>query len=221
MAATTTATLAPAPVPAAIEPSGTAPAPAPLPPPRSASAIGVAVREARPEEYPLLEDAIVEAYRASMEVSAEYEADMRRLAQHAASYRVWVAVDETDEVLGTVLTPRADVPYTGHGEPEGERAFRLLTVAPSARGRGVGRLLIDHAIAEIAATGARRVSIWTGAQMPAAVRLYESYGFTRHPERETFTVDGGKVPLSYTYDVPDALFAAPRSSPATAHPVPY
>lgn len=171
--------------------------------------IGVAVREARREEYPAIADAIVAAYRASMEVSEEYEADMRRLAEHAASYRVWVAVDDRDDILGTVLTPRADAPDTGH-EPEGERAFRLLTVAPSARGRGVGRLLIDHAVAQIAATGAHRVGIWTGAQMPAAVRLYESYGFTRRRERETFTVDGGKVPLSYTYDVPDALLAASR-----------
>lgn len=85
----------------------------------------------------------------------------------------------------------------------------------------MGRLLIDHAVAQIAATGAHRVGIWTGAQMPAAVRLYESYGFTRRRERETFTVDGGKVPLSYTYDVPDALLAAPRSSPATTHSAPY
>ncbi len=74
--------------------------------------IGVAVREARREEYSAIEDAIVAAYRASMEVSEEYEADMRRLAEHAASYRVWVAVDDRDDVLGTVLTPPAPTPPT-------------------------------------------------------------------------------------------------------------
>ncbi|MDR3360080.1 MAG: GNAT family N-acetyltransferase, partial [Bifidobacteriaceae bacterium] len=159
---------------------------------------------ADPTEYAKVADVIVEAFTASFPVSDFYRADMRNLAEHARHFTVWVAEDPSDgRILGTVLVQRADAPTHAPGEVDGERGFRLLSVAPAGRGLGLGKALVAHAIAQIAAQGCRTVGIWSGPQMVAAHRVYEHFGFRRRPERETFTVDGGQRPLAFTLDLPD------------------
>jgi GNAT superfamily N-acetyltransferase len=59
-----------------------------------------------------------------------------------------------------------------------------MAVTESSQGAGVGRRLLEAAIAEARAAGARRLYLETNRKLGPAIRLYESMGF-RHlpPER--------------------------------------
>jgi putative acetyltransferase len=61
-----------------------------------------------------------------------------------------------------------------------------MAVAEEYRGLGIGRGLLEHAIAEAKASGARWLSLETNAKLKNAIHLYESVGF-KHlpPERVT------------------------------------
>jgi ribosomal protein S18 acetylase RimI-like enzyme len=52
-----------------------------------------------------------------------------------------------------------------------------IVVDPERRGRGVGRLLLDAALAFLRSRGAPRVVLWTAARNAPAQRLFESAGF--------------------------------------------
>jgi putative acetyltransferase len=54
-----------------------------------------------------------------------------------------------------------------------------MRTAPAALGRGVGRKILHHIIAEARSRGYLRLSLETGSTEPfaAALRLYESEGF--------------------------------------------
>lgn len=70
--------------------------------------------------------------------------------------------------------------------PMEDRVYELskMAVAPEARGRGIGRELLQHAIAEARRLGGRSLFLGSSTKLPSAVHLYESVGF-RHvpPER--------------------------------------
>lgn len=84
---------------------------------------------------------------------------------------IWVAADE-EQVLGTVAML-----------PTGPGRFELLklTVAPQARGRGVGRQLVDTALAFGRAHGAVLVTLVSNSQLTSALRIYEQAGFEHRP----------------------------------------
>jgi putative acetyltransferase len=60
-----------------------------------------------------------------------------------------------------------------HGE------VKSMRTAPGALGRGVGRAILHHIVAEARSRGYRRLSLETGSTDPfaAALKLYESEGF--------------------------------------------
>ena len=64
-----------------------------------------------------------------------------------------------------------------HGE------IKSMRTAPYALGRGVGRALLNHIMAEARTRGYSRLSLETGSTEPfaAALRLYEREGFSRCP----------------------------------------
>ena len=66
----------------------------------------------------------------------------------------------------------------------GEFEVAKMTVTESFRGTGIGRKLLEEAIAEARASGAHRLYLETNSKLTPAIRLYESLGF-RHlpPER--------------------------------------
>lgn len=56
--------------------------------------------------------------------------------------------------------------------------LRKMYLAADARGLGLGRLLLDTALATARAAGFRRVVLETASVLARAVALYKAYGFT-------------------------------------------
>ncbi len=82
--------------------------------------------------------------------------------------RLAMARDETGKLLGIVLLkPLA----TGTAE------IKRLFVDPEARGEGLGRKLVGRLLEEAREIGYEQVFLDTGTYMPAAHRLYQSFGF--------------------------------------------
>lgn len=80
----------------------------------------------------------------------------------------FVAVEPGGEIVGTAALMR-----TGAATAE----LRKLFLRPHARGRGVGRLLLDAVLDAARARGLRRVTLTTRERYGAAMRLYERCGF--------------------------------------------
>ena len=81
-------------------------------------------------------------------------------------------VVEGDTVLGTCAVLR-------HSPSECEIA--KMAVAPAARGRGLGDLLMEAAVDFARQIGARRVAIVSNTVLAPALRLYRKHGFVEVP----------------------------------------
>jgi GNAT superfamily N-acetyltransferase len=68
-----------------------------------------------------------------------------------------------------------------------------MAVTASAQGLGIGRLLLERAIAEARAAGATRLFLETNSALTPAIRLYESVGFTHVPSEQAGTPTYARV----------------------------
>jgi putative acetyltransferase len=77
--------------------------------------------------------------------------------------------------------------------PIGNGVYELskMAVSPELRGLGIGRRLLEHAIAQAKRIGARSLFLGSNAKLANAVHLYESVGF-RHVAPENIP------PMPYT-----------------------
>jgi ribosomal-protein-alanine N-acetyltransferase len=80
---------------------------------------------------------------------------------------VFLAAERGGAVAGYVIARRA--------ADEGE--ILNLAVAPAERGRGLGRVLVQRALAELCAAGARTAFLEVRESNAAALRLYGGLGF--------------------------------------------
>ena len=121
---------------------------------------------ADPRVLRLLEDHLADMFAESPPESV-HALDVSGL-QHAA-VTFWV-VTEGDTVLGCVALKELDAT---HGE------LKSMRTDAAARGRGLGRLLLEHVLAVAAARGYTRMSLETGSQefFRPARTLYARYGF--------------------------------------------
>ncbi len=94
-----------------------------------------------------------------------------------------VAVHDDGRVWGAVLFLN-EASSIRQLAQAGEREFRLLGVAETARGQGVGQSLVQACIDRAHAAGAASLVLWTQPKMLAAQRLYERLGFERWPSRD-------------------------------------
>jgi ribosomal protein S18 acetylase RimI-like enzyme len=84
---------------------------------------------------------------------------------------LFVAEGAEDEVLGTVMAG-----YDGH-----RGWLYAVAVAPAQRQRGIGRALVEHACAALAARGCGKVNLQVRDGNEHVLAFYEQLGFAREP----------------------------------------
>ena len=106
-----------------------------------------------------------------------------RFVKHfdAARERCWIAESDGERV-GAVLVVK---------QSRSTAKLRLLIVEPAARGRGLGRRLVEECIAFARAKGYRRLELWTQSNLAAARSIYKRCGFrlVRKERHSSFGAD--------------------------------
>ena len=161
----------------------------------------VTVRPVRPEEYEVLASVTLDAYRALLgpDIDGEYADELGDVAARAAQTETLVAVDGTGRLMGGVAYVPGPGPLDWFDGPD-EAGFRMLAVAPTAQGQGVGAALVAACIDRAVAAGKARLFLHTTAPMTVAQRLYERAGFHRDPERDR-VLQGELVLLGYVLEL--------------------
>jgi GNAT superfamily N-acetyltransferase len=161
------------------------------------------IRAALPEEFDAVGAVTVEAYAADGyigdNVEDGYADQLRNAARRAEQAELVVAVDYSGEVLGSVTVVR---PGTELAEisRDGELEFRMLSVTPNARGRGVGAALTAAVLERAGGIAAQRVVMSSLELMKTAHRMYERLGFTRLPERDWEPAPGIQL-VAYSFEL--------------------
>jgi GNAT superfamily N-acetyltransferase len=110
-----------------------------------------------------------EGFDASFEpLVAEILADYIRTRDPACE-RAWIAWDG-EQRLGSIFCVKGPEP--------GQAKLRLFLLTPSARGKGLGKRLLEACIAYARDRGYGELVLWTHASHRAACALYEKAGFT-------------------------------------------
>lgn len=117
------------------------------------------------------------------------------LLVRAWSGRRWRRLLETRRYVTASQLPRAEL--------------ASIALAPSARGRGIGRTLVAAVLAELGRRGVTAVRVTTAADNGEARRLYESAGFRLHGELEIHPHERAAV---YVRDVPAVAAGGPGRS---------
>ena len=112
-----------------------------------------------------------------------------------------IVAERGNELVGSVLLfPGDSDAYGGKREGTGWPELRLLAVKPSARGRGVGKRLMEECIQRARQAGAKVLGLHTGDSMVVALPMYERRGFVRNPELD-FDVERGELVKAYYLDL--------------------
>jgi len=87
----------------------------------------------------------------------------------SARERIWIA-EQNDRIVGCIgiLSLSAQVAQ-----------LRWFLVDPSARGAGIGRKLLNEAVAFCKDRGYKTIILWTVSTLAAAAHLYKSAGFSK------------------------------------------
>ncbi len=139
----------------------------------------ITIREAQAEDIPFLRAMIWEALLASPIFLAHMgiEAIQRHEEQYWAAWTpqadpAFIAVDSTGRALGVILLKPSDVATPALG-------WRIsMGVEADARGQGIGRQLMERAIAFAKADGKHFVNLLVDPTNHPAVALYRHTGFT-------------------------------------------
>jgi predicted N-acetyltransferase YhbS len=102
-----------------------------------------------------------------------------------------------DQVVGTISL--FDPTHEGINRP-GEGELARLAVARSARGRRIGRTLVERVHELARERGDRAMVLWSGRHQEDGHRLYESLGYVRAPERDTVG-EGGRERLVFVKEL--------------------
>ena len=137
------------------------------------------VRRVRASEWRELRDLRLEALKDSPGAFwTRYEEAVQRSDD---DWREWTSLAchvavENDRIVGMVAGfPEEDDPATA--------VLLAMFVTPTARGRGVGRSLVDAQLEWARAEGFQRMSLLVNVDQGSAVRLYERCGFVDTGER--------------------------------------
>lgn len=86
--------------------------------------------------------------------------------------RILFAVDADGHAVGTVALKR---------ESEGVYELTKMAVDPACQGRGIGRLLMQGALAAYRGLRGRELFLESSSRLSTALALYESVGFRHRP----------------------------------------
>jgi ribosomal protein S18 acetylase RimI-like enzyme len=158
----------------------------------------IQVRPARPADFAEAGRVTALAYQEFMpagDVDDDWGMYLGQIADVAGRVdrtTVLVAVDPANgRVLGSVTIEEEDVIGDDDSELEsGASHIRMLGVDPNARGRGVGRALMEASIDRARALGKRFVTLRTTERMKAAQGMYVSLGFELDPGHDLVFDDG-------------------------------
>ncbi len=114
---------------------------------------------------------------------AAYDAELLDVGARLARAPVIGAWDATTPLGCVTYVPDPANPYAEHLRDD-EAGFRMLGVAPSAQGRGVGAALVEACLSAARAGGRRAVFIHSGDWMTTAHHLYHRLGFRRADDRD-------------------------------------
>lgn len=136
------------------------------------------LRKALPSDLPAILSVVtdVRAEFGFPKDSADLDADLADIeASYFASGGYFgVLVDASDRVWGTLALFRVD---------EETCELRKMYFRSEVRGKGWGRVAMDHVLGVARSLGCRRMELETASILTAARSLYERYGF-RAVERE-------------------------------------
>ena len=152
------------------------------------------IRDVRSDELDATAEVMVAAYREYVPPDApaqlqEYLHEIRDVRSRLADSMLILA-EADGRILGAV-TYYGDATKEPHAAwPAGWANFRLLAVAPQARGKGIGRALTEECLARARAAGRTAIGLHTTQMMQVARAMYERMGFTRVPEFDFSPVPG-------------------------------
>ena len=154
------------------------------------------IRRAQPEELEEVGRLTAEVYVSDgyLTEGDGYVVELVDTPRRAREAELWVAVDD-GQVLGSVTFAPVGSAYREIGrDDEGE--FRMLAVSPEARGRGIGRALVERCVERSRELGYAGVRMSSMDVMTGAHRIYERLGFTRAPE-DDWSPEPGVALLAY------------------------
>jgi ribosomal protein S18 acetylase RimI-like enzyme len=157
------------------------------------------VEVASPEDHPRIAELTVDAYVGDGLAPELYVPTLADVASRARMAELLVARDDDGRIVGSVALV-LDGEFGEILQSETEAGFRMLSVDRTARGRGIGELLVRGCLERARAAGKRRMVLSTDVRMSAAHRLYERLGFTRLPERDWSPIPGVDL-LAYALDL--------------------
>jgi ribosomal protein S18 acetylase RimI-like enzyme len=165
--------------------------------------VTIEIRPVRPDEYDAAGDVTRRAYEEFVRPGdhdwESYLDELGDVTGRVDRTLVLVAVED-GRILGTATLEddhRVEEDEDPPLRPE-EVHIRMVGVDPSARGRGIGRALMDACLDEARRRGRTLVTLHTTARMKAAQRMYESMGFTREADR---VFPSGFVLMTYSLPI--------------------
>ncbi|PLT30054.1 GNAT family N-acetyltransferase [Peribacillus deserti] len=162
----------------------------------------VIIRDASDSELPYIREQRVASYQehavnipgghwTALKQAISSEADVQAGAQR-------IVAESEGKIIGSVvLFPAKSDAYEGYVEELDYPEIRMLAVAPEARGKGAGALLVSECIKRAKEQGYSSIGLHTGEFMEGAMRLYERLSFERLPQYDFEPAGDGIIVKAY------------------------
>ena len=122
-------------------------------------------------------------FLASLDPAARTARWRERLSAPVSDRRTFVALDETNALVGFVSV--------GPARGEGDGELYAINVAPRAWGTGAGTALLARAVEALRGFGHREAILWVLRQNARARRFYEREGWEPCGERRDTVAENG------------------------------
>ena len=131
-------------------------------------ATSVSVRDLRPEDWP----EVAEIYREGIRDGGTFATDVPTWAAWDATHTLRLVAVADDEIAGWAAVAPISTRHVYRGVVRS-----AVYVAAKARGRGVGRSLMDELVARAEGEGIWTIEAWTFPENEASVALHHACGF--------------------------------------------